>query len=253
MVIAVSMAAASHTVWVMGPIVSLVAEMGTTPQRLTRPTVGRTPMSDMTLDGCRIDPPVSVPTVPAAMPTAIADAGAGPDAWRLGAPTRASNAILVHPELILATRPLGLVERRCRQRRGVDGIYDGTVVIGDGHIERRQAVLNVTQLFGPSDRAGYPRLVHDPRQRERRQRAVFLLGQRFDGINHVVGRGREPFDHIGQVRGCEARAVGQRPGPAGTGPLRMPLATGAQGLRATSEGLGPSEMVLRSTRRSNML
>ena len=55
--------AASATVRVMGPAVSCVAEIGTMPERLTRPTVGFIPTRPQLFDGHTIDPSVSVPTV----------------------------------------------------------------------------------------------------------------------------------------------------------------------------------------------
>src|SRR5438034_7800785 len=56
------MAAASATVRPCGPAVSCVCEMGTTPARLTRPTVGLIPTTPLALAGQTIEPSVSVPT-----------------------------------------------------------------------------------------------------------------------------------------------------------------------------------------------
>ena len=67
---AVSSAAASATVLVIGPAVSWLAAMGTIPVRGMRPTVGLMPTSELAADGLRIDPDVSVPTVSGANPTA---------------------------------------------------------------------------------------------------------------------------------------------------------------------------------------
>src|SRR5262245_17285355 len=61
--IAVSSAAASATVRVIGPAVSCVCEIGMMPVRETRPTVGLKPTSAQLLDGETIEPSVSVPTV----------------------------------------------------------------------------------------------------------------------------------------------------------------------------------------------
>src|SRR5678815_2383347 len=58
------MIAASVTERVMGPGVSWSAVIGMTPYRLTRPTVGLIPTSMFWFDGLRIDPDVSVPTLP---------------------------------------------------------------------------------------------------------------------------------------------------------------------------------------------
>src|SRR5215472_19232500 len=60
-----STAAASATVRPWGPTVSWVCEMGTTPARLTRPTVGLTPTTPLALDGQTIEPSVSVPSAAA--------------------------------------------------------------------------------------------------------------------------------------------------------------------------------------------
>src|SRR3954470_23747665 len=60
--IAVSTAAASATVRPCGPTVSWLCEIGTTPARLVRPTVGLMPTTAAWLAGQTIDPPVSVPT-----------------------------------------------------------------------------------------------------------------------------------------------------------------------------------------------
>src|SRR5687768_3365859 len=59
------MMAASVTVRAIGPGVSWSAVIGITPQRLIRPTVGLTPASMFAFDGLRIEPEVSVPTLPA--------------------------------------------------------------------------------------------------------------------------------------------------------------------------------------------
>src|SRR5713226_3401731 len=58
--------AASVTVRVIGPAVSWLAAIGTTPCRLISPTVGLMPTTELALAGLRIDPEVSVPTVAAA-------------------------------------------------------------------------------------------------------------------------------------------------------------------------------------------
>src|SRR3954467_15096073 len=75
---ACSSAAASATVRVIGPAVSWVAEIGTMPARLTRPTVGRRPTSPWAADGLTMLPDVSVPMVTIARPAAAGGAPAGP-------------------------------------------------------------------------------------------------------------------------------------------------------------------------------
>ena len=44
-------------------MVSCLGEMGTTPARLVRPIVGLMPTTELRLDGHKIDPSVSVPSV----------------------------------------------------------------------------------------------------------------------------------------------------------------------------------------------
>src|SRR5260370_39397963 len=61
-----SIMAASVTVRVIGPAVSWLAAIGTTPCRLIRPTVGLIPTTELALAGLRMEPDVSVPTVAAA-------------------------------------------------------------------------------------------------------------------------------------------------------------------------------------------
>src|SRR5919199_644947 len=66
-------AAASATVRPCGPIVSCVCEIGTTPARLVRPTVGLMPTTPLALPGHTMLPSVSVPSDTAAK---FADAAA---------------------------------------------------------------------------------------------------------------------------------------------------------------------------------
>ncbi len=56
-----SSAAASATVRPNGPTVSWLCAMGTTPERLVRPTVGLMPTTPFTPPGQRMEPSVSVP------------------------------------------------------------------------------------------------------------------------------------------------------------------------------------------------
>src|SRR5215472_4423183 len=57
-----SVMAASATVRACGPTVSCVWEMGTTPPRLTRPTVGLIPTTPLTFAGHTMLPSVSLPS-----------------------------------------------------------------------------------------------------------------------------------------------------------------------------------------------
>src|ERR1041384_4076761 len=56
-----SMTAASVTLRAIGPAVSCSAEIGTTPVRLIRPSVGLMPTMPLAPDGQTIEPSVSVP------------------------------------------------------------------------------------------------------------------------------------------------------------------------------------------------
>jgi hypothetical protein len=66
--------AASPTVFVIGPAVSCVDEMGMMPARLTSPTVGLKPTTPLIDDGHTIEPFVSVPIAADAVPVATATA-----------------------------------------------------------------------------------------------------------------------------------------------------------------------------------
>ena len=63
--VASSITARSVTVRVRGPAISWVCERGTTPSRLDRPSVPRSPTRLLCIDGIRMDPQVSLP-MPAA-------------------------------------------------------------------------------------------------------------------------------------------------------------------------------------------
>src|SRR5437867_3607400 len=69
--------AASRTVRAIGPAVSCVCEMGITPDRLTRPTVGLMPTMPLIEEGLMIEPLVSVPM--AAAHRLVATATAEPE------------------------------------------------------------------------------------------------------------------------------------------------------------------------------
>jgi hypothetical protein len=57
-----SVVAASATVRACGPTVSWVCEIGTTPPRLTSPTVGLSPTTPLTFAGQTMLPSVSLPS-----------------------------------------------------------------------------------------------------------------------------------------------------------------------------------------------
>src|SRR6202023_3363710 len=61
-----SAAAASATVLAIGPTVSWVCEIGTTPARLVSPTVGLIPTTPLALEGHTMLPSFSLPKVTAA-------------------------------------------------------------------------------------------------------------------------------------------------------------------------------------------
>jgi len=67
---------------VIGPAVSWLAAIGTTPCRLIRPTVGLMPTSEFAFAGLRIEPDVSVPIAAAAR--FEAETTAGPELDPLG-------------------------------------------------------------------------------------------------------------------------------------------------------------------------
>src|SRR5437588_4338677 len=83
--IAVRTAAASATVRVCGPTVSCVCEIGTTPARDTRPTVGLMPTTPLALAGQTMLPSVSEPKEMAAKlaEAAAAEPELEPQALRL--------------------------------------------------------------------------------------------------------------------------------------------------------------------------
>src|ERR1700751_5368188 len=76
--------AASATVRACGPTVSWLCEIGTTPPRLTRPTVGLSPTTSFTFAGQTMLPSVSLPseTVAKFAATAAADPELEPQALR---------------------------------------------------------------------------------------------------------------------------------------------------------------------------
>src|SRR4029077_1027340 len=76
--------AASVTVRAIGPAVSWLCAIGMMPIRLTRPSVGLMPTSDMLFAGETIDPSVSVPTATAQRfaDVAAADPELDPDGLR---------------------------------------------------------------------------------------------------------------------------------------------------------------------------
>ena len=78
-----SSAAASATLRVIGPAVSWASETGTTPARLTRPSVGLRPTIPQALAGQTMLPSVSVPTASGARLAATAARRAGTGARRV--------------------------------------------------------------------------------------------------------------------------------------------------------------------------
>src|SRR5438067_13940864 len=82
--IAVNTVAASATARAWGPTVSCVCEMGMTPARLTRPTVGLMPTTPLAFAGQPMLPSVSGPVDPAVrFPEATApDPELDPHGWR---------------------------------------------------------------------------------------------------------------------------------------------------------------------------
>src|SRR6201986_4726868 len=82
-----SRAAASATDRAIGPAVSWAAEIGTIPDRLTRPTVGLMPTTPQGLAGATIEPSVSVPTATGARAAATpaAEPELDPDGLRSSA------------------------------------------------------------------------------------------------------------------------------------------------------------------------
>ena len=67
-----SRSAQSSAVRAIGPTVSNVQDTGTTPRFDTRPVDGRRPVTPQRAAGIRIEPAVSVPSVPATIPAAAA-------------------------------------------------------------------------------------------------------------------------------------------------------------------------------------
>src|SRR5260370_30013523 len=77
--IAFKTTAESSTLRHIGPILSRLHVSVINPQRLTRPAVGRNPVTPQIPDGSTIDPPVSVPIENPTSPAAVADAGPADD------------------------------------------------------------------------------------------------------------------------------------------------------------------------------
>src|SRR5437867_4204616 len=63
----------------IGPTVSCVHASVIAPYRLTRPNVGRMPVSPFLAEGAMTDPPVSVPIAKATSPAAVAEPGPADD------------------------------------------------------------------------------------------------------------------------------------------------------------------------------
>src|SRR5439155_10624293 len=86
--------AQSSAVRQMGPSRSCVHESVIAPYRLTRPNVGRKPVTPQIVEGLRIDPLVSVPMPNATQPAAVALAGPADDPLD---PSFGSHGLLVRP------------------------------------------------------------------------------------------------------------------------------------------------------------
>src|SRR5205807_6822744 len=67
----------------MGPILSMVQLRPMAPKRLTRPYVGRRPVTPHLIEGDTMEPSVSVPTEKPTRPAAVADAGPAEDPLEL--------------------------------------------------------------------------------------------------------------------------------------------------------------------------
>src|SRR6266571_3073304 len=72
---ALSTSAQSSTERHMGPVLSMLQLSAIAPKRLTRPKVGRSPVTPQIADGARIEPSVSVPMEKPTNPPAVADPG----------------------------------------------------------------------------------------------------------------------------------------------------------------------------------
>src|ERR1700730_19177671 len=77
--IAFKTTAQSSTLRHIGPILSRLHVSVINPDRLTRPAVGRKPVTPQIPDGSTIDPPVSVPIENPTSPAAVAEAGPADD------------------------------------------------------------------------------------------------------------------------------------------------------------------------------
>ena|SRR5205809_478347 len=86
--------AQSSTVLQIGPSRSCVHDSVIAPYRLTRPNVGRRPVTPQMVDGLRIDPLVSVPMPKATQPAAVALAGPADEPLE---PSVGSHGLLVRP------------------------------------------------------------------------------------------------------------------------------------------------------------
>ena len=147
--IAVSTIAASATVRAIGPTVSWLDEIGITPARLTRPTVGFIPTSAHMLAGDVIEPSVSLPSDAAHRLAAVAAAEPllDPDADRSSAyglrhwPPRA-----LHPETDCTPRRFAHSERFALPRMIAPAA-------------RSFAITNASRGAGASARASEPAVV----------------------------------------------------------------------------------------------
>src|SRR5690606_29535038 len=70
-----STSAQSSTLLHIGPILSMLHDSAIAPYRLTRPNVGRRPVTPLRVDGDTIEPSVSVPIAKPTRPAAVAEPG----------------------------------------------------------------------------------------------------------------------------------------------------------------------------------
>src|SRR5262245_32266662 len=92
--IAPSTIAQSSTLLHIGPSLSSVQPAAITPWRLTRPNVGRSPMTPQRIDGERIEPPVSLPIANPTRPAAVAAPEPADDPLD---PSAGSHGLFVRP------------------------------------------------------------------------------------------------------------------------------------------------------------
>jgi hypothetical protein len=119
--------AQSSTVRHIGPILSMLHDSAMAPWRLTRPNVGRRPVTPLRVAGDTMEPCVSVPMAKPTRPAAVAAPGPG---------RRAARALLRIPRVARHAAEPAVALRECAQRQlrdehragGVEALDDGGVV-----------------------------------------------------------------------------------------------------------------------------